>query len=315
MAGKKPLYVVIGAGPSGTGVTERLRARGNRVRVVTRSGQAAVAHGTEIVAADITDLDAAKAACAGAHVIFGCLGLPSYRGWTEAWPAMMSGMLAAAKAAAARLVFMDNLYMYGPVDGPLHEDLPLTAHGKKPAVRSRITRMWQTAHASGDVRAVAVRASDFFGPGVRNAILGDHVTKRAVEGKTANLLGDPAMAHTFTYVPDLVRALVDIGDADDDVYGQAWHVPSPPARPVCEVVELVYREAGHRPKMRSAPGWMLGLLGVFDPNMREIRELLFQWTRPYEVDHSKFAERFWADYTPLEDGVRATVRWFEARFS
>ena len=130
-------------------------------------------------------------------------------------------------------------------------------------------------------------------------------------GWTANLLGNPAMPHTFTYMADLVRALIDMADADDDVYGQAWHVPNAPARPVGEVVDLIYREAGREPKVRAAAPWMLSLLGLFDPNMREVKEMMFQWTRPYEVDHAKFAARFWDDYTPLEDGVRETVRWFK----
>ena len=131
-------------------------------------------------------------------------------------------------------------------------------------------------------------------------------------GKPANLLGNPDMPHTFTYMPDLVRALVDMADADDDVYGQAWHVPSAPARPVREVVEQIYGEAGHPPKFRVAAPWLVNLMGLFDPNMRELKEMMFQWARPYEVDHAKFAKRFWEDYTPLDVGVRETVHWFQS---
>jgi nucleoside-diphosphate-sugar epimerase len=202
--------------------------------------------------------------------------------------------------------------MYGPVDGPLREDLPLTSYGRKPALRSRITRMWMDAHAAGRVRVAAVRPSDFYGPGVRGAILGDFVTKPAVSGAKASLVGDPRMPHTFTYMADVVRALVDVADAEDDVYGQAWHVPSAPARPVREVVEMIYREAGRRPRMRVAPPWMVALLGILDPTLRELRELMYEWTAPYLVDHSKFAARFWSDYTPLEVGIPETVRWFAA---
>jgi nucleoside-diphosphate-sugar epimerase len=226
---------------------------------------------------------------------------------------MMAGMLAGAGAAGARLVFADNLYMYGPVEGPLREDLPLTEHGVKPALRASLTRMWQDAHRAGTVRAVAVRASDFFGPTVTGAMLGDYVTRPALAGKTATLIGDPALPHTFTYVPDVARALVDIAEAPDDVYGQAWHVPSPPARPVLEVAEMIYREAGYALRARTAPRWLMRLLGLFDPTVREIDELLYQWSRPFVVDHAKFAARFWADCTPLEVGIREMVRWYRTR--
>jgi len=309
------LNIVIGAGPSGRGVMERLHERGRKVRLVTRTGRAAVPPGVEHVAADVANEEAIKQACAGGAVVFCCLGLPTYPGWLQKWPAMMQGVLAGAAGAGARLVFMDNLYMYGPVDGPLREDLPLTDYGRKPALRARLTRMWQDAHAAGRVAAAAVRASDFYGPGVRLAILGDYVTKPATLGKSTYLLGNPAMPHTFAYMPDVARALVDVADGGDDVYGHAWHVPSAPARPVQEVVEMIYREAGHPSRYRAAPPWLVALLGVFDPDMRELKEMLYQWTRPFEVDHSKFAARFWGDYTPLEEGVRNTVAWFKEQSS
>jgi nucleoside-diphosphate-sugar epimerase len=307
------LQVVIGLGPTGRGVAERLAAEGRRVRVVSRSGRASVPEGVEGIAADVSDKESAKRACDGASVVFACVGLPGYVQWVKQWPVLMAGMLEGAASSGARFVFVDNLYMYGPVNGPLREDLPLTDYGVKPALRSTITRMWQAAHEAGRVRAVAVRASDFYGPRVRNAALGDYVIPPALAGKAANVVGDPDQPHTFTYITDVVRALVDVADAEEDVLGQAWHVPSAPARPVREVVELVFREAGHPVKIRVARPWMLRLLGLVDPNMAEMKEMLYEWTGPYEVDHSKFAARFWGDYTPLDEGIRETVRWFRSQ--
>lgn len=303
-------WVVLGAGPTGAAVTRRLHAAGRRVRVVTRSGRASPPAGVEVAAADMTDTGAAAAACRGAAVVIACVGFPSYAGWREKWPPVMRGMLAGAEAAGARFVFTDNLYMYGPVDGPLRENLPLTDYGVKPAVRARITRMWQEAHAAGRVRAAAVRASDFYGPGVRVAILGDYVTGAAIRGKTATVIGDPDMPHTVTYIEDLARALITIAEAEDDAYGQAWHVPSAPARPLREVVKRIYRETGNPVKLRAAPSWLLSVMGLFSPDMRELKELMHHWNRPYVVDHAKFGARFWDDCMPLDKGIAATVRWY-----
>jgi nucleoside-diphosphate-sugar epimerase len=303
-------WVVLGAGATGIAVVRRLRQADRPVRVVTRSGRALVPEGVDVRAADLNDPEAARRALDGASVVVSCVGFPTYVGWREKWPTLMAGMLAGAEAARARFVFMDNLYMYGPVDGPIREDLPLSDHGVKPAVRSRITRMWMDAHQEGRVQAVAVRSSDFYGPGVKLALLGDFVTGAAIRGKTANLIGDPDMPHTFTYIEDVARALVTIGDAPAEACGQAWHVPSPPARPVREVVDMIYREAGRSPKLRTAPPWLMSLLGLFDPNLRELKELSYQWNRPFVVDHAKFAARFWDDVMPFERGVAAMVRWF-----
>ena len=299
------LSVVLGAGPVGRALTERLNADGRTVRVVTRSGRANVANGVEVVAGDVADTGSAQRACAGASVVYGCVGL-DYSGWPEKWPPMMAGMLAGAEAAGARFVFMDNCYMYGPVNVPMTEDLPLTDYGKKPATRSKITRMWQDAYKAGKVEAASVRASDFYGPGVSNAALGDTSIGRMAKGKSAQVFGDPDLPHSFAYVPDIARALVSVADADD-AFGQAWNVPNAPDQTVREILTMVAANLDGDLKIQAMPKWMLSAVGLFNANVRELKEMLYQWERPFLVDSSKFANRFWADATSFEDGLAATV--------
>ncbi len=297
--------VVLGAGPVGRALTERLVGDGRAVRVVTRSGKATVPSGVEVVAGDVADMSAAKRACAGASVVYGCVGL-DYSGWPEKWPPMMAGMLDGAGAAGARLVFMDNCYMYGPVDVPMTEDLPLTDYGRKPATRAALTRMWQDAHNAGRVEVASVRASDFYGPGVSASALGDTSIGRMAKGKSAQVFGDPDLVHSFTYVPDIARALVSVADAED-AFGQAWNVPNAPDRTLHEILTLVAAELNQELKIQVMPKWMLSAAGLFNVNAREMKEMLYQWERPFRVDSSKFAERFWADATSFEDGLAATV--------
>lgn len=167
------LNVVLGAGPVGRALIGRLAGENRPTRVVTRSGTADVPSGVEVVAADIAEPGAAVRACEGAGVVFGCVGLPGYEHWPELWPPLMEGRLAGAESSGAKFIFMDNLYMYGPVDGPRTEDTALTDYGDKPAVRAQITRTWQAAHDAGRVPVAAVRASDFYGPSVTLAALGE----------------------------------------------------------------------------------------------------------------------------------------------
>jgi nucleoside-diphosphate-sugar epimerase len=299
------LAVVLGAGPVGLALTERLVADEQPVRVVTRSGDLAPQTGVEVVAADIRDPEAAARACAGAGVVYGCVGL-DYTGWPERWPPMMQGMLAGSEAAGARFVFMDNCYMYGPVDEPMHEGLPLTDYGRKPAARSRITRMWQEAHRGGRVEAAAVRASDFYGPGVMQAAIGERSVGRIAKGKPAQMVGDRDQLHSFTYVPDIARALVTVGRSEDAM-GQAWHVPNAPDLTPRELLELFARELGRELRIQSASKLVLTMLGLVDANARELKEMLYQWERPFRVDSSKFAQRFWSDATPFAEGVAASA--------
>jgi nucleoside-diphosphate-sugar epimerase len=306
------MSVVLGAGPVGRALTERLRSRDETVRVVTRSERADVGEGVEVVAADVSRTDDAVAASSGADVVYACVGL-DYTNWPERWPPMMEAMLAGAEAAGARFVFMDNLYMYGPVDEPMREDMPLTGYGKKPATRARMTRMWQEAHDAGRVRAASVRASDFYGPGVTNSALGETVFGRLVRGKAAQVVGDPDQPHSFAYLDDVVRALVTIGGADDDAFGQAWNVPHAPDTTMRDVVTMFAAAVGREPRLQVAPGIVLWGMGLFDPNLRELREMLYQWQRPFRVDASKFEQRFWRDPTPFEDGIAAAADWYVRR--
>lgn len=307
------LNVVLGAGPTGRAVVAQLVESGRPTRVVSRSGTADVPDGVEIVAADITDPAGAVRACEGASVVHGCLGLPGYDRWPELWPPMMEGMLRGAEHAGAKFIFMDNLYPYGPVDGARTEDVALTDYGDKPAVRARITRMWQDAHAAGRVRTAAVRASDFYGPGVTLAALGDFTVGRMSRGRAAQVFGDPDQPHAFTYVPDIGRAMVTVADAGDDALGQAWHVPNAPTITVREVLAAFAAELGVELKIQALPKPLMTVIGVFDRQVREAKEMLYQWDRPFLVDHSKFATRFWDDPTPFEAGIPATAAWFRSR--
>jgi nucleoside-diphosphate-sugar epimerase len=297
--------VVLGAGPVGSALVARLVSDGVQTRVVTRSGQAVAPAGVEVVAADISDPAQAIKACAGASVVYSCVGL-SYQGWPEKWPPMMAGMLDGAEAAEARFVFMDNCYMYGPVTVPMTEDLPLTNYGNKPATRAKITRMWQQAHQDGRVEAASVRASDFYGPGVSNAALGDLSIGRMAKGKSAQMIGDPDQPHSFAYVPDIARALVSVGEADDAM-GQAWNVPNAPDKTVRQILQMFADEFGIPLKIQTMPKPLMSALGLFNADMRELKEMLYQWQRPFHVDATKFTTRFWSDPTPWEQGVAETV--------
>ena len=310
MTGK---HVILGCrGPVGVALMEGLAAAGREVVGVCRTGRSEAPAGVRIEAGDVADVSTARRLADGADVVYGCMGLP-YPEWLEKWPPIVEGMLAAAESAGARLVFADNLYGYGPQSLPLTEDLPDTSFGNKPALRARMGRTMLEAHGAGRAPVALVRASDFFGPRVTNAALGERVFANVLAGKPAEMIGDLDQPHTFTYAPDFARALQRIGEAEDDVYGQAWHVPNPPTRNPREIVDLVGELMGKNVKVRSLGGGLLAVLALFSPLMRELKEMMYQWDRPYRVDHTKWVARFGEEATPLENGLRATLDWYRTR--
>jgi len=158
-------HVVIGAGGgTGSAVVRELAGRELQVRAVTRSGKGCVPEGVEQVAADVGTPEGARHACEGAAIVYHC-AQPPYTKWAELFRAMTDAILAGAAAVGAKLVFADNLYVYGPPDGPMTEDTPQRAQGKKGRVRIEMANALLRAYADGRLRVTIGRASDYYGPG------------------------------------------------------------------------------------------------------------------------------------------------------
>ena len=218
-------HVVMGTGPLGLAVARHLAARGEHVRAVNSSGRADLPGSVEVVAANVANATDAKRVCEGATVIYHCAN-PPYARWPDLHPPLMSAVIEGAVSSEAKLVFGDNLYAYGPVDGPLTEDLPQRARGPNGRVRAEIADALLRAHEAGRIRAMIGRGSDFFGQHANQSTVGDRVFARAIEGRPAQVLGDPDLPHTVTYIEDFGRALVTLGH-HEEALGKIWHVPTP----------------------------------------------------------------------------------------
>src|SRR5206468_7216270 len=182
--------------------------------------------------------------------------------------------IAAAQSAGARLVVMDNVYMYGRASGrPFTEDRAYDAHTRKGRVRAAMARDLMAAHDAGQVQVTVGRASDLFGPrGGEQSLIGDWVIPPALADKTATVMGDPDMPHTYSFVPDIGENLVRLGERDEAL-GRVWHLPSPETRTTREVVDLVYWAAGTRPRLHVTPGWAMRAFGLVNRTVREIDEM------------------------------------------
>lgn len=301
--------LILGYGPVGRATAELLAGRGEVVRVGQRSAPEALPEGASFVRCDCLDAASVRAAAEGMAQIVLAVGFPYEAAvWQANWPRAMAAVLDAAEATGARVVFVDNLYMYGPQTVPLHEELPLTDMGGKPGARAAVTRQWMAARDR--VRFAAVRAPDFYGPGVRQSHLGETGLAAIAAGKPAMLMVDPDLPHDFAYVPDFARAVVALLDAPDDCFGQAWHVPCAPILSTRAVLELGAAATGQRLRLQVLPSWLTSLLALAVPFMREMVEMRFQWDRPYPVEASKMRQHFGLEPTPFAEGVRATMESF-----
>ena len=306
------LHVVFGAGQVGRTLAIRLSALGLAVRVISRHRPVGLPDGLDWRAADASDPEAAMDAAKGASVIYQCLNAP-YTNWPELFPPLQRGVLSAAEGNGALLVSLENVYGYGRTGGkPMTEDSPLAATSVKGRTRAAMTRELLAAAEAGRVRIAIGRASDFFGAGATETTLGERVFANALAGKRADLLGNPDLRHTYSYVPDIAAGLVTLG-TDERAFGGVWHLPGPETVTTRQVLEVIAGEVGHPVAIRAVPKLALRALGVFNPMMRALCETAYQFDEPFVLDTSEYQSTFGEGGTPLPTAIATTVAWYRSR--
>jgi nucleoside-diphosphate-sugar epimerase len=266
--------------------------------------------GVEFIEADITDPAEGRRAMAGALTVYHTASAPYHR-WPELLPPLMRGVIAGAAGTGARIVYADNLYAYGPFDGALTEDLPSRATGPNGRVRARLAEELMEADAAGTVRATIGRASDYYGPRGRQSTAGERLFVPALKGKRVQLLADPDLLHTYTYLDDFARGLVTLG-THDAALGQIWHLPSAETLTTREFIRLVFDGAGQTPRLSVMPSRFLAVLAQFSPTLRAVREQQYQREHAWVVDHSRFAGAFGSEVTPHREAIARTLAWWRA---
>jgi nucleoside-diphosphate-sugar epimerase len=300
------IHVIFGAGPLGRWTANALIGMGKTVRMVNRSGKMInPPAGAEVIASDAYDAAKNIEVTLAATTIYQC-AQPRYHEWAEKFPPLQRAILAAAIANGVKLVVGDNLYLYGRFTGSLREDSPIAPNTNKGRVRAAMAQEILEAHAAGKARAAIGRASDFFGP--YDTALTGYVFQPTVQGKTANLLGRTDQPHSFTYVPDFGRLLAMLGTRDQAL-GQVWFAPTNPPLTQADFIKLIENQLGQQVKTMLGGPLMLRFLGLFNKEIAEIGEMLYEWTAPYVIDSGKAEKAFGLKPTPIIEAIRDTVQW------
>jgi nucleoside-diphosphate-sugar epimerase len=307
------LHTVLGAG----GVIARelsleLARQGRQVRQVGRH-PAAVQASDQLKTANLLDARATADAVAGSEVVYLVAGLAYDAAvWQAQWPRVMQNTIDACRRHGARLVFFDNVYAYGLVDGAMTEDTPFNPCSRKGEVRAAIASTLLDAMRRGELQALIARSADFYGPGARLSLLEAVFFARLRAGKAPQWVGNPDLAHTFTFTPDAGRALAALGQAPE-AFGQTWHLPTAQslngaavtgrglARAVCAL-------AGQPDRLQVAPAWLLHAMGWFVPVLRENREMMYQYQHGYRFESGKIEQAFGLRPTPYSEGLARTWR-------
>ena len=311
------MQTIIGSGGSiALPLAKELTKYTNRVRLVSRHPKK-VNETDELFHLDVNDLSQIDSAVAGSDVVYITIGFAyNLKVWQRTWPPFIESVIKACKSHGAKLVFFDNVYPYAKsVISHMTEDSPWQPPSKKGEVRKVVNEMIMQEVEKGNLTAMIVRAADFYGPDTSKSVLGEAVVKNMVKGEKAQAFGDINKIHTYTYTTDAGNATALLGNTPD-AYNQVWHLPTTKEKLTGKNwIELVAKELGIEPRIQKVPIWMLHVLGIFMPELREFPEMMYQNEVDYIFDSSKFENRFGITATKPEDGIKIMVEFLKSNTS
>jgi nucleoside-diphosphate-sugar epimerase len=305
------MITILGAGGViANGVASILAAEHRPFRLVSRTARAA-SGATETVAADLADREQTIRATAGSETVLLLAGLKyDHKLWAETWPKIMANTIEACQRAGAKLLFFDNVYMYGRVSGPMTEETPFNPCSRKGEIRAQIATTLLEAMRSGAVTAMIARAPDFYGPGTPNGVPNNLIFGPYSKKQKAQWLVNDAVPHSLIYTPDAARGVVTLLQSKA-AWNQTWHLPTTPQPPTgAELIGSIAEAMGVAPRYRILSRPMIRVYGWFNSVVGEIYEMLYQYDSPYFFDSSKFAQAFGFAGTPYLEGLRATAEWY-----
>ncbi|MFN5169823.1 MAG: NAD-dependent epimerase/dehydratase family protein [Cyclobacteriaceae bacterium] len=303
------MHTILGAnGIIGIETSRQLVRHTTRIRQVSRNPKKV--NGTdELVSADLLNYAQTEKAVAGSEVVYLLAGLKyEAKTWQRDWPLVMQNAINACKKHNAKLVFFDNVYAYGLVEGVMTEETPFNPCSKKGEVRARIATQLLDEIKAKNITGMIVRAADFYGPGATLSLTYSTVTERLRAGKGPQWIGNPKAVHTFTYTPDAGKTVATLGTSPT-AFNQTWHALTSKfemtgehyARIACEIAKRKY-------SLQPLPKFGVQMLGLFVPVLREFAEMMYQFDRDYRFDSSKFEKAFHEQATDYHIGIEATLR-------
>ena len=303
-------HIILGAGGAiGNTLADELILKGEKIKLVSRSAKSF--KGIESIKADLTNKEETKSVIENSSIVYLVVGLPyNYSVWEKQWFTIMQNVVEACKEKKAKLIFFDNVYSYGKVDGPMTEETVYNPCSKKGTLRARLNEYLQNEMRQKNITALIARAADFYGPYSEKSsipfILG---IQNLAKGKKAQWLANTKPKHSFTYTKDCGKALYLLA-SDESAFGQVWHMPTAkPALTGNEFINIAAEYLNVKPSSLTLSKWMIKLTGLFNTQIKGLYEMLYQNESDYIFDSTKFEKHFSFTPTPYEEGIKETIEF------
>ncbi len=303
------MQTILGSGGAiGLPLAKELKMYTNKIRLISRTPKK-VNETDELYPIDVNDFSQLDKAIAGSEVVYVVIGFEyKLSVWQNIWPRFLKEVINACKKYNAKLVFFDNVYMYDKSAIPfMTETSPIHAPSKKGEIRQQLHEMIMNEVEKNSLTALIARSADFYGPDNKNSALNMMVVDNLLKGKKAQAFGNINKIHTYTYTPDAAKATALLGNTID-AYNQVWHVPTTKEKLTnLQWIRLIADELNVDAKIQTVPVWMIKLLGLFIPIMKEFPEMMYQYEQDYIFDSTKFEKRFNFAATSPKDGIRTLI--------
>jgi nucleoside-diphosphate-sugar epimerase len=303
------MQTIIGAGGAiGTPLAKELTNYTNKIRLVSRNPRK-VNETDDLFKGDISNKELTSRAIKGSDIVYLTVGLQYINKiWEEQWPKIFDNVIEGCKQHGAKLVFFDNVYPYGLVEGSMTEETPINPCSIKGEIRAKLDRKLMEEYAKKNLEGVIVRAADFYGPNVATSAFNMLVIDKMAKGKKANWIVNAKTIHSFTYTTDAAEAMALIGNTPD-AYNQVWHAPTDPEKITGEqLIKIAAEFFNVQPKFTTLPAFMVCLAGIFDQTIKSTLEMNYQHKYDYHFDSSKYINRFKKEPTKYRDGIEAVVK-------
>lgn len=291
------MHTILGAGgPVANALTRELKDHNQTIRLVSRRPSTFTGDKISWKKADLLNYEEVLDASCGSEVIYLCAGLIYDADvWREQWPKIMANVIRVTKETGARLIFFDNVYMYGLVNGAMTEETPYHPVSEKGKIRAGIADMIMAEVTAGHINATVARAPDFYGTDSGNSSFDMMVLAKYAKKETAQWIGDPKVKHNYIYIPDAGRAMYLLGQHPESG-NQIWHLPTAPAMKGQQFLDLAASIYGVKPKFMRINKLMMRLIGLFQKVVAGAVEMYYQYDHDYIFDSSKFEKAF--NFTP-----------------
>ena len=303
------MHTILGAGgPVANALTHELAKHNETIRLVSRKPIKTTSSNISWKRADLLNYDEVLDAAKGSAVIYLCAGLVYDKNvWKQQWPIIIQNVINVTKATGARLIFFDNVYMYGLTDGPMTEQTPYNPSSEKGKIRAEIANTVIKEIKAGNIQASIARAADFYGTNSKNSFFDMMVLDKYAKKEKAQWIGDPKMKHNFSYIPDMGKAMYLLGQ-NPNSDNQIWHLPTAAPLTGLEFIKMAADTYQVKPSYMKINKVLLFLVGLFQKVVMGAVEMYYQYDHDYIFDSSKFEKAFNFKPTSYKDGINEMAK-------